>query len=250
MNAFAYAQARLQSRHGARPGEDVWQQLHSLVELNGLLEQARATPLRRWLTSVTPDSPSHEIERLLRRRLRETIHEFAAWLPATWRPALIWTEVLVDLPALAWLLDGQPPLSWMSIEENLGSFAAVDPELRHGILAKGPLAALVRDQPSDRVSGAGLRRRWLAEWLRRLPRHEPLLRRMAREIETHVSRFDRNNDGGWPARRALEQRITFIFRQGLFTPAATFAFLLLQALELERLRAEIMSRALFSTVEA
>lgn len=248
MNPFAYTQARLQARHGARPGEPVWSQLRTLVELDALLEQARATPLRRWLTSIAPDSPPHEIERLLRTRLRETIHDVAGWLPPAWRPAVLWTEALPDLPALAWLLDGQAPLPWMSAEVHLKPLAAVEPELRRSILMQGPLAALAAVRAGDPAGAEGLRRRWLDEWRRRLPADTPLLRRLTREIESHRRRFAATG-GGWAARRALEQRVVAIFRQGLFTPAAAFAFLVLSALELERVRAELVGRALFGAGE-
>ena len=61
----AYAQARLQARLGARPGEAVWDMLHALLELPALLEQARTTSLRHWITNVaaTTAPPARSEER-------------------------------------------------------------------------------------------------------------------------------------------------------------------------------------------
>ena len=53
---------------------------------------------------------------------------------------------------------------------------------------------------------------------------------------------------GWPLRRALQARLALLFRRAMLDPAAAFIFLALTALDLERLRGELLRRAAFPGV--
>lgn len=246
MSDFAYAQARLQSRYGERVGEGAWQSLYSLIGLDAWLEQARATALRRWLVSITPTTGVHDIERLLRTRMRDTVAGVALWAPAAWRPAVQWTGMLIDLPAVAGLLEGQAAPGWMLADPRYRALAVAEPAVRVRLLAQGPLAPLATALASKRgSSGSGWRRWWVDEWRQRFPHREPQLERLARDLDVHVQRMTDTATDGWAARRELAERAGHLFRRGFLTPLAVFAFLLLQALEFERVRAEILKRALF-----
>lgn len=245
--AFAYVQARMQARLGMRPGEVVWDTLHALVELPALLEQARVTPLRHWITSIAATTAPHEIERLLRARLRAQIVEAAGWLPAPWRAAVLWTRVLVDLPALAYLLRGEPAYGWMRDEPALHDLATTEPSLREHVLAQGPLAVF-----AGRGASETLLTRWLTEWQRRWPRtHErAALNALIRRVQAHRRAFEamHANPAAGAARRALETQVMHVFRRAFLSPVAVFAWLLLVALEAERLRAELVARTQFPPV--
>lgn len=245
MSVFAYAQARLQARYGERIGESTWQALYSLIGLDAWLEQARATTLRRWLVGVTSTSGVHDIERLLRSRLHDIVSEVTAWSPAAWRPAVRWTSVLIDLPAVAGLMEGQAAPGWMLADPRYRSLAVAEPALRSRMLAQGPLAPLAAAASKRELSGAGWRRWWVDEWRRRFPHREPRLERLAGDLEMQSQRMGQSATDAWAVRRELAERTGHLFRRGFMTPAAVFAFLLLQALELERVRAEIVKRALF-----
>jgi hypothetical protein len=54
----------------------------------------------------------------------------------------------------------------------------------------------------------------------------------------------------WELRRELRARLGLLFHRRLREPASPFIFLILTALDLERLRAELVGRALFGTAEA
>ena len=47
--AFAYAQARLQSRHGERPGPLDWRRVQGVEDVTLYLQVARRTRLDRWV---------------------------------------------------------------------------------------------------------------------------------------------------------------------------------------------------------
>jgi hypothetical protein len=48
-----------------------------------------------------------------------------------------------------------------------------------------------------------------------------------------------------PARRALSSRLIALYRRAMLDPAAVFIFLALSALDIERLRGELVRRAIF-----
>jgi hypothetical protein len=258
---LAYAQARLQARHGARAPQEVWEPLLATTGFRAFLEQARATPLRSWLANVSPISPLHDVERLVRAELARRAREIARWLPAELHDAVVWTEALVDLPALDYLLgatatpspaDAQRhrALPWMLDAVELKAIAAADVEARAAALAATAYAPLARGPGS-------LRDRWFAEWLRRLPRLAARpARRLARLREllrAHLAAFvpppgaePMPARAAWMLRRELEHKVARVFRAAFLEPTVVFAFLVLEALEFERVRGALAARLLFS----
>lgn len=245
MNAprFAYAQARIQSRYGQRPAPAAWEVLAAIVELPALLGQMRAGALRHWVVNIAPVTPPHEIERLLRARLCTLIGELERWVPDAWRAAVAWTAALVDLPALAHLLRGGVAHAWMQEEPGLRVLAAAEPAQRARLLAQGPLAALATGP------GTTLGERWLAEWRRRWPplarRERVALEALVSRVQAHARAFAAGPDGDG-ARRTLVAQLVPVFRAGFLTPVAAFAWLLFVALEGERVRAAVVTRAHFA----
>lgn len=215
-----YAQARMQARHGARPDEAAWRRLGEQRDFSGYLAAARSGPLAAWLAGIDETAGPHRIERCLRERWRASVAELAGWLPAEWRPAVEFAATLVDLPAAAHLAHGGDAPSWL----------AHDP---------------------GNAAGAAWRDRgeWLAAWQSRWPddREEEAaaLRSLAARVEAHLARFaDSDAAPARELRQAFAEEIRRSFRREAGTPAAAFAWLILQALELERLRAELVGRAL------
>jgi len=91
---FAYAQARMQARHGARPDEASWRRLHASTSLGHFLDVARTTGLAPWVAHLDASQSAHQIERSLRAELESHVAEVASWLPEGWRAALRWTREL------------------------------------------------------------------------------------------------------------------------------------------------------------
>jgi hypothetical protein len=50
-------------------------------------------------------------------------------------------------------------------------------------------------------------------------------------------------------RRALGSRLTHLYRRATLEPAVAFVFLALSALDMERLRGELLRRAIFPSIE-
>jgi hypothetical protein len=73
-----------------------------------------------------------------------------------------------------------------------------------------------------------------------------LLDELARVLHLYFNAFhDPAVRDGWPLRRALEAQLTLLFRRAMLDPAVAFIFLALAALDLERLRGELVRRAAF-----
>jgi hypothetical protein len=65
----------------------------------------------------------------------------------------------------------------------------------------------------------------------------------------HLPRFGEvGQDEAWAMRRALEAQIAARFRRHAFTPVAGFAYAALVALDIEKLRAQLVTRAAFGVV--
>jgi hypothetical protein len=103
---------------------------------------------------------------------------------------------------------------------------------------RGPLAGATEPR--------SLMRAWLAEWRRRIPEGvQAALETFERVVAGHSERFESADPHDASVlRRALEARLMAIFRANALEPVAAFAWLGLVALELERLRGELVARAL------
>jgi hypothetical protein len=93
----------------------------------------------------------------------------------------------------------------------------------------------------DDVDAASALASWRREWWRRAPRAargDELLRTLERWLAQHRAvRVE--------PRRALCLRLEALYRRATLDPAAAFVFLALSALDVERLRGELVVRALF-----
>ena len=244
--SLEYACARLQSRHGQRPDETAWRRIEVLRDFSPLLDGARATALRPWLVGITADSGAHQIEATLRGHWRTLIAEVAGWMPRPWQSAVSWCAVLPDLAPLQHLARGAAPPPWMQADGDWRAMAQATPSQRAAILAAGPLAPLAGAWPAPDAFG----QTWQLEWRRRLPRApgaaELALAQLVRALAGHRQAFAQAAAGqGWMLRGALRDRLSLLLRRVALEPAAAFIHIALWALELERLRSELLSRVLF-----
>lgn len=246
---FAYAQARLQARHGARPTPATWRRLESIRDLAHLLQVAQRSELRPWVVQLTAHTSPHDLECELREQLRRHILEVADWHPQNWRPAFHWTARLIDLPALQHLLSGQPVWPWLE----------ADPAIRPFTLASREGRLDARLQASDcavlligRQQGESLLETWLGHWRGLWPKmpssHRQSLDALVRLLGGHLAALTSTaseQQSSEPARGALEERLSRRFRRHIQQPATGFLHLSLVALDLERLRGVLLTRKLF-----
>lgn len=246
-----YVQARLQARHGERLTEGDWHTLEAAHSFEHFLDRAQGTTLARFTAPLNATMTSHAIERRLRLEWRHYVAEIAAWLDTCWQPAVLWTAQIAELPAIAALLRGETP-AWAKDDAQLAAFAEGDVSQRIAALEKSPLAPLTPG--SDRPPG--LAGRWGAHWQTLWPRSGKAETRALRGFTTlvaaHMAQLAMALPPDTSARHRLDlaNSLTRLFRRHAASPVAVFSHLALAALDLERLRGNLVRRRLFETSQA
>jgi hypothetical protein len=245
---FAYAQARIQARFAGLPEEGEWQRLAPCRTLASFLEDARSGSLRGWLKGFSSQSDVHDLEAGLRSLYRETLDEVARWVPAPWRPALSWTRWLMHLPLLAHLRAGGEVPEWVEREPDLRVLLAEDGTLDPKRLAGAGIDFLFRAEPE-------LTDAWIEQWRRRWPdcsrEATCTLDSLIALFVEHAETFRRISPAAaWSLRGELRERLRLRLHGRVLQSEVPFIYLALMALDLERLRAALVSRVLFPTQNA
>lgn len=259
--ALDYAGTRAAARLAWRPDERQWQRLRTARNLRALLDNARAAPVGQYLSGVAATAQTDDIDVAFRAQYRARVAELVAWAPTAWRAAVRWTAHLADLDAVAHLWT-QPPRPWMLADPVLARYAR-EPSSgsRRAALVSGPLGPLGRALLAHAAAAerAGTRKRgkdadtpvvlgaWIDHWRRLWPavgaEQREALQRLCAAALAHRRRFATlpPADTG-AAREAFAQRMLAHQRADPAQPVALFAYLLVLALDLERLRAECLMR--------
>ena len=242
--SLEYAQARLQARHGQRASE-LPGSARDGARVRRLLDAARAGRAARPGWSASPRRPARTRSRprCARTGVR-AVAEVVAWMPGPWQAALGLVRGAAR-PAgaaapgarrRARRLDAQTTPRWREL-------CAVPPRRARGRAGRRALAR----------AGAAPG-----------PRPSTLARRLAGRVATapaaaaaakpttacarwwprcgeHGAAFAAAPPGpGGPLRRALQARLSLLLRRAALEPAAAFIHLALCALDLERLRGELL----------
>jgi hypothetical protein len=247
---FAYAQTRLQARHGQRPGEADWRRLASTGDLANYLTAARRTPLRPWIEGIPSVETSHGLESHLHQQFRRYVEDVAHWLPVEWRASITWIGHLADLPALQYLLQTGTKPDWMQDDFGLGEIAG-DSTVTFLDKLPGSSHAYLGRALQD---GIPLYDAWFNQWQRIWPAKSGLhsgLVQLGRLVRQHLQEEQTATlPAAGNAPEALATSLGAAFRRHSFKPAAACAHLGLVALDLERLRGELVQRALFEETTA
>ncbi len=242
---LAYAQARIQARHGRRPDPGFWRAVDATRDFEHVVELIRSSVFSHVALGLSPQTGVHELERRLREEWRAASAEAAAWYPRAWRPAFLWMGWLPWLPALTWLAAGKAPPPWMR----------EDPVLVPLLDEAGPAAALPRTALAPLAggfaAGGSVRAEWRRQWRRRwrplAPAHARGLERLDAAL---VLPLMPANDAPADFEAVLDEaggRILRLFRRHAGTPVAGLAWLALGALDRLHLRAALSASRLFGS---
>ncbi|KAB2911555.1 MAG: hypothetical protein F9K29_22230 [Hyphomicrobiaceae bacterium] len=255
--SFCYVQARVQSRHGERPGEGAWQALESARSFSHCLERARSGNLGRLTGRIGPADDGHTVELRLREARRAYVDEVAGWTPRPWRAAVGWCAIWPELPLLAYLLEGGDAWRWMARDPLLGPLtASAAPDRRERLKDMGwaPLLPTGSGQQARDIASG-----WLDHWRQLWPPCADAQRRQLDRLIAVVGRsFGRMahaeaGSASAPLQRDLGDRLSGLFRAASPGPAAVICHLGLVALDFERLRGALLRRLLLhdgATTEA
>jgi hypothetical protein len=234
---FAYAQARLPARHGRNPGTPdapAWHALEASRTAAQALAAARAGTLADWVDGLDDAGDAHAIESRLRARWHRQVDEVAHWLPLRWQAAVRWFATLADLP---WIT--------AAAAVNEQRSAAPDPAARAQALRDAGLAPFA--EAAATLDASATVAIWRAEWQRLAPAAEPLALRPAELLLPRLLGAGAARARNDAATRAALQRL---FRRHAGSVVAVTAHLALVALDLERLRGELVERSLFEPAPA
>jgi hypothetical protein len=242
---YAYSQARLQARYGARPSSADWSLVAATGDLGALLLVLRGSSLGHWTVSLGDRPRVHEIERRLREQWLCDVDEVAGWQPGPWRDGVHWLRWIVYLPALQKIARGGRPPTWMRVEPVLAHIVAREPRDRSSALQGTALAPLAAGfgEPADTV-GAWTRR-WRQLWPSQQAARRPLelLLREAARTRYRLSELPAATRSNEDLKR-LERRLELAFRRNPLSPTAAAAYLGLLALDMRRIRGALATRAL------
>lgn len=246
---MAYAQVRMLSRYGERADASVWIKLHTIDDLGSYLQTAQQTPLRPWVLGLSSSHSSHDLELALRQKYRHHVDEVAGWMPANWQKPVQWIKRLVDLPVLQYLGSGGEPLNWMRSDPAISDFTVDDPLVRLQAIRQAGSRAMADSwlQSGSMLSG------WLSQWNSIRPRSinfdrglqslEQLLHQQM-QLQTQHPGLALPSDY-----EIILDQLRLIFRRYAFQPAAACAYLVIVAIDLHRLRSDLMQRLYFQTYQ-
>jgi len=244
---WSYVQARLQARHGERLSEADWRAIEAVRSLDQFIERASLSPLNRFADAVQASMPVHHAERTLRQAWRAYVAEVADWVGVRWRAAVLWTAYVPDPPIIDAARVGEAP-RWIDDDPAFAALVETDPPRRDGV---SPNAAFrVFFEASDEQTG--LATRWYAHWRALWPHRDGGSRALidlATLVKAHVERLDGAglHETSRRYRDELAGQFARLFRRQAGLPAAVFCHLGLVALDVERLRGNLIRRRLFES---
>lgn len=249
---FAYAQARLQARWGARAADADLQRIRAARDVATLLQQVRTTALARYVARIAPGLPTHELERRMRAEWTALVDEVAAWVPQRWREPVRWLRWLPWLPALQKLGRGGRAAAWTREDPVLGSIVAEEPGSRALAVRDTELAPL---QSALASAEGDVTRAWVEHWRSLWPARATERAGVAKVLRAFAEHDDmlRGAPSGAATEefeRTLAHRLLTVFRRHPQSPAAAVAFLAAEGLDLLALRGALLARAAFEPVAA
>lgn len=242
-----YALTRVQSQYGSRLAAGDWRRLEASHDLGQYLESARNSALAPWVFPLDRHRDAHVIERSLRSAWRRYVNVVAAWHPRCWQPWLAWLEWLPSLALLAQLARTEPAPAWLLADSVIGPAAAGTAVERLAAL-EGTTLAGFEPAIAGRLPLAEL---WVARWRELQPPADPLteqlLAAVCRAVQEHARRLEAESADADMLRDQLRERLKGLFRAAAGTVVATLCHLTLMALDFERLRGGLVTRAVFAT---
>jgi hypothetical protein len=251
----AFAQARLQAAFAALPSEADWLQLRGARTLSAYLEEARHGPLRPWVRGFSAQSDAHAIERGLRALYVEEVDRVTEQAPERWRPAVVCWRWLPFLPLLGYagpeapmpeaqMRDWMP--DWMRADARLARLLGGDGQLADDARAPQPPAGALADD----ADGAALVAAWRDQWQQALAalgkQAQAGVEQLGARLRQHQQCFEGlESEPAWRLRVELREELRLDFHRQSAVPKVVFLYLVLLALDLERLRRALLDRALF-----
>ncbi len=245
---FAFAQPRLQARHGQRVSAATWSEAETSIDLGRCLQVFRSSSLRPWISHLTAQAEISDMERHLRDDWRDYVNEVSRWAPPDWRPSLQWSATLLYLPLLGHLIEGYPAPRWLSTDSFVSSLGAGESGSRQSAIAATALAPLAGANEAGELLPA-----WFSHWRALMPAKMPHATRtglaaLERAALDHVGAAATNlPPASVELRSEFLGKLQRLFRRYALSAVALFTHLALTALDVERLRGALIASRLRGT---
>ena len=155
-----------------------------------------------------------------------------------------WIKQLADLPALQYLVAGGEPLDWMNSDHDLRDFTADDPLLRLQALNVAGCSKLVDSWQQNGALLPG----WLSQWNSMQPRSpgtEKGMQSLQKLLHSQAQLVARQGLALAADYQEIIDGLRLVFRRYAFQPAAVCAYLAIVAIDLHRVRSDLMQRLYF-----
>jgi len=251
---YADVNARVRARLGAMPGEAAWREVAAATDVPNMLARMRAHGLDWWLTDLPRDADGAALEEHLDRRAAQLLARVGGWLPDTWRRVRDHLRLLPLLGPLRALLGADPMLAQLPEDSPLREFARLDEDARRDALAGSRWSALVdaraapqelwwRQLPGTLPVVRGHEARMIARLVRTLRAHDEALQ--AQRVALHGAAVPHDGDiRQWALRAGLAGQVREVLNFGHpWHAGVVLCYVLLEALQFERMRAMLLGRA-------
>jgi hypothetical protein len=166
-------------------------------------------------------------------------------MPNKWQRPLQWIKRLADLPALQYLLDGEEPLEWMKSDPAIAAFCVDDVHLRVQLMREAGNEALVDSwlQTGSMLSG------WMSQWNSMRPKSvysTQGLKSLEKLLLEYIQLQATQQGPVLPTDyEVMLQCLRLVFRRNAFQPTAVCAYLAIVAVDMHRIRSDLMQRLFF-----
>lgn len=235
--AMELAHARVSARFGALPEEAVWARLASLRDPAMLIDALRGSGLARWVRGIASGAGVHAIETAVRRAWRDEVVEVASWMPPSWQDAVLWWSTWLDLALLQHVARGAGVPAWLAADPVYQESTAGVPRVEASHL-RDARAMLGADREAVRA--------WMASWQHRCAKGEADAIGDVARLLIRARTSPAGIGSSKPSIGARRRALVLLFRRNVLEPAAAFCYLAILAIDLERLRGELVRSVVFA----
>jgi hypothetical protein len=154
---------------------------------------------------------------------------------------------LPDLPALQYLLGGEPVPAWLQHDAELRDMGCLPVDSRLQVMQQSDCKLFL----TAFQAGESLPDAWMSHWRALWPRtarQDQGLEKLGQALHRYLRLLQADSCDSVQRRcEILHVQLVHAFRRYSLQPAAVFSSLALTALELARLRGELLVRQLFAT---
>lgn len=224
MYKLNYLTAKLQAKLSSLASDRDWYLLDGLEDVSSYMQGIKQGSLHNYFIHFSDNLSGHEVEQLIRERWHAEINNLT--LPKKYQAALEWIRFLFYLDFIDYKLNNEP-LAWMekdSFLNNINNFDLFDNKENNNAI-------------------------WLEHWQKLWPNDTSKAKKLGQLLLSIYTSDLTQLEALKNHYKTLREKLISYFHHNILHALTIFAYLGLIALDLYKLRAEVLQRALFSQKE-